>query len=80
METFCTPEPGPELVTACSATADPSTHSRRTPPGRSFGHLGQEKTLGYLKDHFYWPDHFCDIHKWCGSCISCSARKTPAPG
>ena len=33
MATFSTPKPGPELVTACGATADLSTHSRGTQPG-----------------------------------------------
>ena len=49
MVTFCTP--GPELVTDRGATADSSAHSRGTPPGGGSRHLGQEKTLGHLKEH-----------------------------
>ena len=44
------------------------------------GDLGQETTLGHLKERFYWPGHFRDVHNWCESCISCTTRKTPAPG
>ena len=69
---FCTPKPGPELVTACDATADPSTHSRGTHQGVGSGHLVQEKILGTLKEWFYWPGHFHDVHKWCESCVSCT--------
>ena len=47
---------------SCGATADPSTHFRGTPPGVGGGHLGQEKTLGHLKECFYWPGHFRDVH------------------
>ena len=48
--------------------------------GVDSGHLGQDKILGYLKEQFYWLDHFRDVHSWCESCISCTTRKTPAPG
>ena len=48
--------------------------------GIGSGHLGQEKTLGCLKERFYWPGHFSDVHNWCESCISCTTRKTPTPG
>ena len=43
-------------------------------------HLGQKKTLGHLKERFYWPGHFHDVYSWCESCISYTTRKTPAPG
>ena len=29
------------------------------------GHLGEEKTLGRLKQRFYWPGHYRDVHQWC---------------
>ena len=77
--TFYTPKPGPELVTTCGVIADPSTHSRGTPPGVGSGHLEQEKTLGHLKEWCYWAGHFRDVHNWCKSSISCTTRKTPAP-
>ena len=48
--------------------------------GMGSGHLGQEKTLGHLKERFYLPGHFRDVHSWCESCIGCSTRKTPAQG
>ena len=30
--------------------------------GACSGHLGQENSLGKLKERFYWPGHFNDIH------------------
>ena len=33
--------------------------------GVGSGHLGQEKTLGCLKERFYWPGYFRDVHNWC---------------
>ena len=48
--------------------------------GIGSGHLGQEKTLGRLKERFYWPGHFSDVHNWCEACTSCTTRKTPVPG
>ena len=47
--------------------------------GVGSGHLGQEKTLGHLKERFYRHGHFCDVHNWCESCISCTTRKIPVP-
>ena len=29
------------------------------------GHLGQDKTLNCLKEHFYWPGHWSDVNDWC---------------
>ena len=75
MAIFCTSEPGPELITGCGATVNPSTYIKGTQPGVGSGYLGQEKTLGHLKERFYQPGHFCDIHNWCKSCISCTTRK-----
>ena len=47
--------------------------------GIGSGHLGQEKTLDCLKERFYWPGHFSDVHNWCKSCVSCTTRKTSTP-
>ena len=41
------------------------------------GHLGEEKTLGRLKERFYWPGHFTDVRNWCKTCAACATRKTP---
>ena len=43
------------------------------------GHLGQDKTLSRLKERFYWPGHWNDVHQWCRTCLICATRKTPSP-
>ena len=43
------------------------------------GHLGTDKTLGKLKERFYWPGHYKDVQQWCSSCAQCAMRKSPAP-
>ena len=43
------------------------------------GHLGQDKTLGRLKERFYWPGHWNDVHNWCRTCATCASWKTPSP-
>ena len=43
------------------------------------GHLGEEKTRGRLKERFYWPGHWNDVHTWCKTCGQCASRKTPVP-
>ena len=43
------------------------------------GHMGEEKTLGRLKERYYWPGHYADVRNWCATCVNCAARKSPAP-
>ena len=40
------------------------------------GHLGEDKTLHKLREHFYWPGHQKDVKIWCRTCKDCAARKT----
>ena len=47
--------------------------------GVAGGHLGQDKTLSRLKERFYWPGHWSDVHHWCSTCATCASRKTPSP-
>ena len=47
--------------------------------GTLSGHLGTEKTIGKLKERFYWPGHYNDVHDWCQKCAQCAARKLPSP-
>ena len=47
--------------------------------GSLSGHLGAEKTLGKLKERFYWPGHYNNVREWCQKCATCAARKTPTP-
>ena len=43
------------------------------------GHLGVDKSLGKLKERFYWPGHFNDVKHWCSTCVSCATRKPGGP-
>ena len=47
--------------------------------GTLSGHLGTEKTVGKLKERFYWPGHYNDVREWCQKCAACAARKMPTP-
>ena len=48
--------------------------------GITGGHLGEAKTLGKLKERFYWPGHYNDVREWCQTCKACAKRKSPVPG
>ena len=47
--------------------------------GAMGGHLGTEKTLWKLKERFYWPGHYTEVHDWCNTCAVCARRKTQGP-
>ena len=47
--------------------------------GELGGHLGVDKTISRLKEHFYLPGHYQDIQNWCGSCATCASRNNPTP-
>ena len=40
---------------------------------KSAGHLGISKTLGKLRQRFYWPGHKKDVERWCKRCKVCEA-------
>ena len=40
---------------------------------KSGGHLGISKTLGKLRQRFYWPGHKKDIERWCKNCKVCES-------
>lgn len=40
------------------------------------GHLGLDKTYGFIKDCFYWPRMKSDVEEYCKSCARCIKRKT----
>ena len=42
------------------------------------GHLGDEKTLNLVRDHFFWPKISKDVANHVKSCERCIKRKTPA--
>ena len=41
------------------------------------GHLGVQKTLGKLKQRFYWVGQRKDVEEWCHHCDICASRKFP---
>ena len=41
-----------------------------------FGHLGMEKTLGLLKDRFFWPKMSEDVRQHIRSCERCTTLRT----
>ena len=42
---------------------------------RTSGHLGISKTLGKIKQRFYWPGFKKDIIRWCQKCKVCNSHK-----
>jgi ribosomal protein L21E len=38
---------------------------------KSAGHLGITKTLGKLRQRFYWPGYKADVERWCKHCKVC---------
>ena len=47
--------------------------------GPTGAHFGEAKTLGKLRERFYWPGHAEDVRKWCSACEMCGQRKHPTP-
>ena len=47
--------------------------------GVSGCHLGEKKTLARLKQRYYWPGHWKDVHIFCQACQECATRKMPVP-
>ena len=39
------------------------------------GHLGRKKTLGVIKERFWWPHLTDDVRRYVQSCLPCQARK-----
>ena len=61
MATFHTPQAGPELAAACGTQANLPTYSGTSPGDRKWASRTR-KTLDRLKEQFYWPGHFSDVH------------------
>ena len=43
----------------------------------SGGHFGVNKTLGKVRERFYWVNCRDDVEEWCRRCDDCAARKGP---
>lgn len=52
---------------------------RETHEGVLSGHLGEDKSVGCLKERFYWPGYLTAVRNWCKCCVLCSQRKMPIP-
>ena len=44
--------------------------------GPTGAHLGEVKSLGKLRECFYWPGHADDVKKWCRACEMCEQKKS----
>ena len=44
---------------------------------KTAGHLGVTKTLGRIKQRYYWHRCSQDVKDWCRKCDLCAARKKP---
>ena len=42
------------------------------------GHLGIEKTMAKVKDHFWWPGYSQGVVDWIEKCVPCSQKKKPS--
>jgi predicted aspartyl protease len=45
--------------------------------GTSGAHFGVNKTLGKIRERFYWVNARDDIETWCRKCATCAASKGP---
>lgn len=41
------------------------------------GHLGEDKTIGKVRERFYWPGIQQDVRQWIRTCPACATRKSP---
>ena len=42
------------------------------------GHLGEDKTVGKIRERFYWPGIQEDVRQWIRTCPACATRKSPS--
>ena len=45
--------------------------------GRLGGHLGKDRTLGRVREKFFWTCYAEQVRQWCRTCIRCVTRKKP---
>ena len=43
------------------------------------GHLGVEKTVGKVRQRYYWIGYKGDVQRWCRQCDVCAMHKTGPP-
>lgn len=66
----------------CTPTSSPRSWPQRNEviqelhAGALEGHLGFDKTLGKVKERFYWPGMEQDVKAWCQTCENCATRKS----
>ena len=41
------------------------------------GHLGVAKTLGRVRERFYWIRYHTDVQDWCRKCDMCASKRGP---
>ena len=42
------------------------------------GHLGEDRTLGRVREKFFWPGYAEQVRQWCRTCVRCATRKNPS--
>ena len=47
--------------------------------GKTAGHLGVNKTMGRVKERFYWPNCSREVKDCCRKCGLCASRKGSRP-
>ncbi|KAJ8940741.1 hypothetical protein NQ318_005492 [Aromia moschata] len=45
--------------------------------GSTGGHLGVTKTLGKVRERFYWVNCTTDVKEWCKKCVVCASSNGP---
>ena len=41
------------------------------------GHLGEDRTIGRIREKFFWPHYAEQVRQWCRTCARCVKRKNP---
>ena len=45
--------------------------------GKLGGHLGENRTLGRIREKLFWPGYAEQVRQWCRTCVRCATRKNP---
>lgn len=71
------PERGKEIWQLVLPTALRAGVLKLLHDSQAGGHLGVSKTLGRVRERFYWIHCRRDVEEWCHKCDLCASRKGP---